>query len=55
MRMTGAITAVLFVSLVGAATPAGQEPTKASLRDDPGVESALRLVATWLDAERAYK
>ena len=55
MKMTGTITAALFVGLVGAATPTGQEPTKASLRDDPGVESALRLVATWLDAERAYK
>ena len=46
---------VLFVSLAVTATPTGQESTQVSLRDDPGVESALRLVAMWLDAERAYK
>ena len=55
MRSARAIIAVLFVSLVVTATPTGQEPTRVSLRSDPGVESALRLVATWLDAERAYK
>ena len=55
MRSTQAIVVVLFVGVAVVATPTGQEPRTGSLRDDSGVESALRLVATWLDAERAYK
>ena len=55
MKMVRGGTAVLFVTLAGASIEAGQEPTKVSLRNDPGAESALQLAAMWLDAGRAYR
>ena len=49
------ITTFLFMNFLCSGISADSKPTQLSLRNDPEVESALRLIATWLDAERAYK